>query len=168
MRAPSAAAVLGAAACLLLAGCAPTVALAPAPAATSVGCASVVVGLPAAIAGAERRNTDGQGTAAWGTPASVTLRCGVRTPQISSLPCTTVDGVDWLLQDVDGKRVLTTYGRDPGVQLVTEPDAVSANDVLTSLSDTIDGATRATDRVCLSDPGASPSTTLTPTPSTTP
>ncbi|MGT2426520.1 hypothetical protein [Amnibacterium kyonggiense] len=52
---------------LLLTGCAPTISLRPAPEATSVGCAGVVVRLPGAIGGAARRDTDAQGTAAWGT-----------------------------------------------------------------------------------------------------
>lgn len=164
-----AAAALAAAACLLLAGCASTVTLDPAPDATSVGCASVVVGLPQTIAQADRRTTDAQGTAAWGTPASVTLRCGVTTPQVSALPCTTVEGVDWLLQ-VDGDdRVLTTYGRTPGVQVLTTQET-SANDALQALSAAVADGTTAEARECLSDPGASasPGTSVSPTPAPTP
>ena len=160
-----AAVALAAAAALLLAGCAPTVTLTPAPDAPSVGCADVIVGLPQTVAQADRRNTDAQGTAAWGTPASVTLRCGVETPEVSALPCTTVDGVDWLFSDRGADRVLTTYGRTPGVQLVTT-QAVSANDALQALSAAVADGTRATARECLADPGssASPGASLTPTP----
>ena len=166
-RLPAAAAV--AAACLVLTGCASTVALEPAPDATSAACASVVVGLPQTIAQADRRNTDAQGTAAWGTPASVTLRCGVETPDASALPCTTVEGVDWLLQDRGDDRVLTTYGRTPGVQVLTTPET-SANDALQALSAAVADGTRGTQRECLSDSGstASPGASLAPTPSAAP
>ena len=156
-----------AAACLLLAGCASTVALQPAPDATSPACAGVIVGVRgiAAIAAAERRNTDAQGTAAWGTPAAITLTCGVDTPQVSDLRCATYDGVDWLYDDRGTTQVLTTYGREPGVQVIVT-SAASTSDAVMALSDPIASATRATKRVCLSDPGSPPSASpsVSPTP----
>ncbi|MFD1722488.1 DUF3515 family protein [Amnibacterium endophyticum] len=144
------------AACLLLAGCAPTVSLTPAPQATAVGCASLIVGIRGieTIGDAQRRQTDAQGTAAWGTPASVTLYCGVETPEASALPCTTQSGVDWLLSESGDERIATTYGRAPGVQLITTRDA-SVNDALETLSGAVATSTRGTDRRCLADPGAS-------------
>lgn len=154
---------------LLLTGCAATVSLQPAPHATSVGCARVVVGLPQTVGQADRRNTDAQGTGAWGTPSAVTLRCGVETPAISALPCVTVEGVDWLLDESGDRRELTTYGRTPGVQVVTTRD-VSANDAMQALSGAVEAGTRGTTRQCLAEPGASatPGSTVAPTPSATP
>lgn len=147
-RAPLLPAVIAAA--LLLAGCTPTVSLDPAPEATSVGCAGVVVRLPDRVAGAARRTTDAQGTAAWGTPASVTLRCGVAVPVTTD--CATIDGVDWLTQHrtIDGADwlVYTTYGRSPATQLLVDRDGVIADTVLTALSDPIAAATRTTGVRC--------------------
>ncbi|MGN6443991.1 DUF3515 family protein [Amnibacterium sp.] len=139
---------------LLLAGCTSTVAMHAAPQATSVGCAGVIVRLPEAIGAATRRTTDAQGTAAWGTPASVTLTCGVTTPAVTGTPCQTVAGVDWLLgeQRIGGadRQVLTTYGRRPGTQVVVDPSAVDAVTVLDALSDPVAAATSPTGVRCLS------------------
>lgn len=144
----------------LLAGCAPTVSMTPAPQATSVRCAGVIVRLPDAIDGAARRTTDAQATAAWGVPASVTLTCGITTPDSSAIPCQTIDGVDWLLDeqrigDTD-HAVLTTFGRDPGTQVVVDPAAVSTDAVLGALSEPIATATRRTGVHCLA-PSDAPS-----------
>ena len=139
---------------LLLAGCAPTVSLQPAPQATSVGCAGVIVRLPDSIGGVARRTTDAQGTAAWGIPASVTLTCGVATPEVTSINCTTFGAVDWLTQakTIDGVdwRVYTTYGRSPGTQLLVNPTDIQTDEVLNDLSDPIAAATRKTGH-CLSE-----------------
>jgi hypothetical protein len=147
-----------AAAALLLTACTPTVSLQPAPQATAVGCAGVVVRMPETIGSAARRTTDAQGTAAWGMPASVTLTCGVSTPVVAT-DCTTIDGVDWLLQErsIDGaqRQVFTTYGRNPTTQLVVDVSAVTADTVLQALSDPIGSATKKTDVKCLSVSGTS-------------
>lgn len=147
-------------AALLLSGCTATVALTPAPQATSVGCASVIVRLPEAIIASTRqqttfarRDTDAQGTAAWGNPAVVTLRCGVPTPATTD-PCGPAGGVDWTTRNVriNGKdqTVLTTFGRTPGVQVVIDQSAISQSDVLPVLSlDAIGVATKATGARCL-------------------
>jgi hypothetical protein len=145
---------------LPLTGCAPTVTMTPAPQATSVRCAGVIVRLPDDIAGAGRRSTDAQGTAAWGVPASVTLTCGVVTPTVTGTPCQTVGGVDWLLASkrIAGadRQVLTTYGRSPGTQVVVDPAQVSADAVLQALSDPIAVATRRTGDRCLAISGTNP------------
>jgi hypothetical protein len=139
------------AAALLLAGCAPTVSLRPAPHATSVGCAGVVVRMPKTIGTAALRPTDAQGTAAWGTPASVTLTCGVVPPVTTD--CTTIDGVDWLTQQrtIDGAdwRVFTSYGRDPSTQVLVNPNAVLTDTVLGALSEPVATATARTGARCL-------------------
>jgi len=143
-----------AAAALLLAGCAPVVAMTPAPQATSVGCAGVVVRLPDRIGDLAKRQTDAQGTGAWGDPAAITLTCGLSTPQASGIPCQTVDGVDWLLEDrriagVD-RRVFTTFGRAPGTQVVVDPAAVPVGTVLEALAEPVAAATRRTGQECRS------------------
>jgi hypothetical protein len=138
---------------LVLAGCAPTISLRPAPQATSVGCAGVIVRLPATIGGAARRDTDAQGTAAWGNPVGVTLTCGVLTPRVSDINCVTFGSVDWLTQSrrIDGTdwNVYTTFGRTPGTQVLVDPASVSPDAVLNDLVDPIEAATKVTAQ-CLS------------------
>jgi hypothetical protein len=139
---------------LALAGCAPTVAMTPAPHATSARCAGVIVRLPDTIGSEARRSTDAQATAAWGTPASVTLTCGVVTPLASTTTCVTIGGVDWLVeqQEIDDaeRTVATTFGRDPGTQIVLDASAVDENTVLSAVADPISTATRRTGVRCLS------------------
>ena len=138
---------------VLLVGCAPTVGMTPAPQATSARCAGLIVRLPQTLGDAGRRATGAQATAAWGTPASVTLTCGVITPAVAATRCTTIGGIDWLLdtRTIAGaeRRVLTTYGRDPGTQIVVDPRTVDPATVLDALADPLAAATRPTGRRCL-------------------
>jgi hypothetical protein len=113
----------------VLSGCSPTVALAPAASATSAKCASVVVLLPDTVSTLPQRQTDAQGTGAWGEPPDILLHCGVPVPDpTSALPCDSVDGIDWLLND---KRApiftFTTYGRDPAVSVTINSKDVKAD-----------------------------------------
>jgi Protein of unknown function (DUF3515) len=123
------AATVGTLVVALLAGCAATVALTPAGDAVSAKCASVVVQLPDTVSTLAQRETNAQGTGAWGEPADILLRCGVPVPDpTSSLPCVTVDGIDWL-RKTDPKEVFvfTTYGRDPAVAVTINSKDVKAD-----------------------------------------
>ncbi|AMM21287.1 hypothetical protein AX769_15550 [Frondihabitans sp. PAMC 28766] len=62
----------------LLAACTSTVHLQPAAAANTVGCADLIVHLPKTVEGQKMRDTDAQGTSAWGSPASIVLTCASR------------------------------------------------------------------------------------------
>jgi hypothetical protein len=121
---------------LLLTGCAPIVALNPAPDAANKACAKVIVGLPETVADLPSRETDAQGTAAWGTPVGVILHCGVPVPApTATLPCITVSGVDWLRDDKDvSNSIYTTYGRDPAVEVVIDGNKASGLSTLTDLA----------------------------------
>jgi uncharacterized protein YceK len=121
---------------LVLGGCAPIVALEPAKDAIYPGCAKVIVGLPETVADLASRETDAQGTAAWGTPTGVILRCGVPVPDpTSTLQCITVKGVDWLSDGKDAPNyVFTTYGRDPAVEVILDSNTVSGLSALTDLA----------------------------------
>jgi hypothetical protein len=112
----------------LLSGCAATVALSPAGEATNAKCASVVVQLPDTVSTLGKRQTNAQGTGAWGEPADILLHCGVPVPDPNSLPCVTVDGIDWLRKS-DPKEVFvfTTYGRDPAVSVTINSKDVKAD-----------------------------------------
>lgn len=138
-RLPVAFAVLLAAG--LLAGCASTVHLEPAEDANDPLCAEVTVGLQNAgsVAGKDRRWTDAQATAAWGDEgeaSAVILRCGVAVPApTSELQCVTLEGVDWLVDPSETPFLrLTTYGRDPAVQLYIDTTEISSNDVISTRS----------------------------------
>ena len=113
---------------VLLSGCAATVALTPARDATNAKCASVIVQLPNTVSTLTQRQTDAQGTGAWGEPSDILLRCGVPVPDPNSLPCVTVDGIDWL-RKADPKEVFvfTTYGRDPAVAVTINSKDVKAD-----------------------------------------
>jgi len=128
------AALLGALTLLALTGCAGTVHLEPAPNANDPLCAEVTVRLPEAVAGQDRRWTDAQATGAYGDPTAVLIACGVPVPgPTSELQCITLEGVDWLVDDsqAPGMR-MTTYGRDPAVQVFVDTEKVSANQALSS------------------------------------
>jgi len=122
----------------LLASCSASVALEPAPDAANPACAAVIVALRNidSVAELPARETDAQGTGAWGNPTGVILHCGVPVPApTASLPCVTVDGVDWLRDDTDDPNfVFTTYGRDPAVEVIVNDTAASALAALTDLS----------------------------------
>jgi len=137
-----------------LSGCASTVALEPADDAINVGCAEVVVRLPDTVGDLPIRQTNAQGTGAWGEPASVILRCGVVIPgPTSTLTCVTVGAIDWLVDDADDPNfVFTTYGREPAVEVIIDNEVVSG---ITSLSDLeyAVGFTTANGRAC-AVPGA--------------
>ncbi|HCS61691.1 MAG TPA: DUF3515 domain-containing protein [Microbacterium sp.] len=131
-----AAVLLGAA---LLSGCSTTVHLEPADDANNPLCAEVSVGLQNAgnVADKERRWTDAQATGAWGSPgedSAIILRCGVAVPApTSALQCASLEGIDWLVDASETPFLrLTTYGRDPAVQLFIDTGAVSSNDVISN------------------------------------
>ncbi|WP_341954236.1 DUF3515 family protein [Salinibacterium sp. TMP30] len=142
-----------------LAGCAATVPLEPADDAANPTCAEVIVRLPDTVAGLDLRETNAQGTGAWGEPANVLLRCGVAVPEpTAALACVTAptDGIDWLRDDSDAPNyVFTTYGRDPAVQVIidsdgdpdVEGDEVSGFDALTELAAAVSQITP--DRFCV-------------------
>jgi hypothetical protein len=157
------------AACVLLAGCSPTVSLTPAPRATAVACAGVVVRLPDRILTDDKRETDAQGTAAWGEPVRISLRCGVTATPPSS-QCVTFDQVDWKVQSARGANgrqqyVLTTYGRTPAVQVVLDA-GLPSDQVMPPISDAVAAAIPRTPLRCTvqggSSPGASPSASPSP------
>ena len=122
----------------LLAGCTSTVSLQPADASNDPRCADVSVRLPDAVDGQQRRWTDAQATGAWGDPASVILTCGLEPPGPTTLPCQTVNGVDWIIDESDAPRYrVTTFGRTPAVEVYLDNDVVSSAAVLDALSQVV-------------------------------
>lgn len=122
-----------------LTGCTSTVSLDAAPHANDPACAEVTVRLPDQLAGQSRRWTDAQATGAWGDPASVLVTCGVEPPGPSTLPCQTVNGVDWIIDDSDAPHYrVTSFGRTPAVQVYLDNKVVSSVDVLDALSNIVE------------------------------
>lgn len=126
---------------LALAGCAGTVNVPAAPEANAPECADLMVRLPQQVAGAERRWTDSQATAAWGDPATIIFSCGVASPGPTTLRCESVAGVDWVIDESEAPRFrVVTYGRKPAVELYfntetsAEVQGVSSREVLDELS----------------------------------
>jgi hypothetical protein len=134
-----AAAVTGTA-MLAFAGCSQAVPIETAPLASDPDCAAVVVRLPDTLAKdteAEqvKRETNAQGTGAWGEPASVILRCGAETPGPTTDRCVSVNGVDWIIDESQKPNYLfTTYGRTPAVEVLVDNDVVSGTTVITELA----------------------------------
>lgn len=123
-----AATALSIAAVSLLGACAQPVPLEPAPDATNPDCAEIIVRLPDAIDEHLQRETNAQGTGAWGEPAAIFLRCGVEVPGPSALPCFTVKGVDWLRDSSEAPIYkFISYGHDPAVEVVIDGDRASSN-----------------------------------------
>lgn len=159
---------------LTLSGCAATIALTPAPHATSKSCADVSVHLPETVDTQQQRLTNAQATSAWGTPSAVILYCGVAVPSpTSTLPCVQVGSVYWLRADLGKDNYsFTTYGRDPAVQVQLDAKKVVAGPVLDDLESAVTYA-KPTGRVCTDiedslDPDTVATGTPTPAPTTTP
>ncbi|GAA1753527.1 DUF3515 family protein [Agromyces humatus] len=125
---------------LATAGCSPVVPMDAAADAESADCAAVSVRLPDMLASGSsaeqaERETNAQGTGAWGSPASVLLRCGVTPPGPTTDRCVSVDGVDWVIDESDAPRFrFTTYGRTPAVEVLVDNEVVSGTTVIAELS----------------------------------
>jgi hypothetical protein len=133
----------------VLAGCAPVVTMSPAAEfSNDPECAAAIVRMPDAISSYPLRQTDAQATAAWGEPTVVLLYCGVPVPEVSELPCVEIGGVFWLREEVDAGFAFTTYGRDPAVRVVVDPDAIGPGVVLDDLANPV-SYTSETGRECV-------------------
>ncbi|WP_374313443.1 DUF3515 family protein [Microbacterium sp.] len=122
-------------AAIALTGCSGTVSMQAAPEANDPACADVTSLLPGTLAGEQRRWTDAQATGAWGDPAAVLFTCGVEPIGPTTLPCQTVNGVDWVIDESKAPNYrVTSYGRVPAVEVYLDNDVVSSADVLDQLS----------------------------------
>ena len=120
---------------LALSGCASTVNLEPAESSNDPACAEVMVRLPSQLGGLEERYTNAQATAAWGDPAAVLLRCGLEPVEVSTLPCVTAGGIDWLVDDALAPSYrFISYARYPAVEVIVDSDNASGITSLEGLS----------------------------------
>ena len=119
----------------LLAGCTPSVPLDPAADAENPGCADLIVRLPDTVADQPSRETNAQATGAWGDPAAILLHCGVDVPGPTTLPCVTINGIDWIEDDSGAPLYrFTSYGREPATEIVIDSDRVAGSTALVDLS----------------------------------
>ncbi len=123
---------------LSLSACSPTVSLEPAADANNPGCAHVIVRLPSAVDGQERRTTNAQSTAAWGNPATVILRCGIEPVEISTLPCVTANGVDWIIDESAKPSFrFISFGRTPALEVIVDSENAVGVNALDSLAEAV-------------------------------
>ncbi|MUK02108.1 DUF3515 family protein [Vibrio cholerae] len=121
-----------------LSGCAAGVVdVDPADDAANARCADVMLALPPLVAENEQRDTNSQATSAWGDPSKVVLRCGVVVPGPTTDPCVTVNDVDWVIREGDPAWTATTYGREPAVEVLFDPEVVASSTVLVELGDAV-------------------------------
>lgn len=119
----------------VVAGCARVVSLDPASNAIDRDCAEIMVRLPDTVDGLPRQRTDAQSTAAWGAPAEVLLRCGVPKMGPTTLRCVAIDDVDWVIDESNSEYVTaTSYGRDPGTEVVINRSRTGGSAVLADLA----------------------------------
>lgn len=106
-----------------------------APDANNPACADVIVRLPDEVAGLDRRTTNAQATGAWGEPAAVLLSCGIEPSGPTTDRCVDVNGVDWIIDESQAPLFrLEAYGRNPGLQVIIDSEAVSGTEVMLSLA----------------------------------
>ena len=51
--------------------------------------------------------------------------------------CISVDGIDWVVRDEDENWRITTYGRDPAVEVLFGKDQASSDTVMVGLSSAV-------------------------------
>ncbi len=122
---------------LLATGCSSVVDVEPATDAANPVCAEVMVALPDEVSENDLRETDSQATAAWGEPSKLIVRCGVTPPGPTTDRCVTVNGTDWVLTEGDPAWTVTTYGRDPAVEAIFDPNEIPSSTVLVSLGSAV-------------------------------
>lgn len=145
LKRPLSAVLLGAA-LLSTAACASTASVEPAPDAAEPTCAEVMLALPETIGDHDLRQTDSQATAVWGEPAAAVLRCGVEPPGPSTEHCVSADGVDWLSVEEDENWRLTSYGREPTVEMVLDVERVASSSAMMAVGGAVENVEQ--DRTC--------------------
>ena len=91
--------------------------------------------LPDTVAEMSKRVTDAQATGAWGNPTAVILRCGLPAVEVSTLPCVTASGVDWLVDDSKKPSYrFITFGRKPATEVIVDSNKVAGVTALSDLS----------------------------------
>ena len=121
-----------------LSGCTATVNLDAAPLANDPACAEITVRLPDAIGDQAKRITNAQATGAWGNPSTVILRCGLEPVNVSSLPCVTASGIDWVVDDSKSPSYrFITFGRSPATEVIVDSKSVAGVTALDAMVEAV-------------------------------
>lgn len=125
---------------LSMTACTSTVPMESAQNANNPGCADILVRLPDDINGHQRRFTNAQATSAWGSPASILLKCGVPPLEPTTKPCSSVNSIDWALisEPHAPESIYQTFGRIPATEVAINTTAgVTPADVLLALASSL-------------------------------
>lgn len=107
---------------LLLAGCGGVEVAVPAQADTEA-CAAASGHWPDELAGSGTTQTDPSDPSvrAWGDPAII-ARCGMPALGPTELQCVVVDEIDWVAEELSDGTKMTTFGRDPAIEVIVPKD----------------------------------------------
>lgn len=136
---------------VILTGCGSPVSVEGAPGNTAPECASAMLAMPETMGDLEQRPTTSQGTTAYGDPSGVIVRCGVDAPPPTTDPCTNVNGVDWLISEVEGQDDqwrAVTYGRSPAVEVLFDTARVPSSTAIVETGSAVSQIPQ--ERPCLS------------------
>lgn len=81
--------------------------------------------LPEEIGEFTQRPSTSQGTAVWGDPSAVVLRCGVEPIGPTAHPCVAPSGVDWIWIEQEDHVQLISYGREPSVEVLLDEEQLT-------------------------------------------
>src|SRR5699024_9863875 len=76
---------------------------------------------------------DSQSTAAWGDPAAAVFRCGGRVPEPTTDERVEANGVDWVVHEGGSNWRITTYGRDPAMEVLFDVERISVSSVMVDI-----------------------------------
>jgi hypothetical protein len=99
---------------------------------------------PQKLAGHERTDSDQKGTAVWGD-GDVILRCGNISDVPSSAACTSLKGVDWVVNDKKthgGVKTVLSYGRSPAAEVTLSERIKDKDAVIGAMSAIVSGLTK--------------------------
>lgn len=120
----------------VLAGCSSAVEVSVPDAGSSEACAAAATHWPDTLSGEPTVETDPEDPAvhAWGDPAII-ARCGVPAMAPTTEQCVVVDDVDWVAEELDDGTRLTTFGRDPAIEVLVPDDYAPAPLLLPRLAE---------------------------------
>ncbi|MCX4547369.1 DUF3515 domain-containing protein [Streptomyces sp. NBC_01267] len=112
-----------------------------APGGDSAACSRLMDKAPQRVGGHGREDSGPKGTAVWGD-GDVILRCGNISDVPESAPCTSVDGVDWVVNEKksqDGKKTVLSYGSAPTAEIAVSERVKDKDAVVRELSAAVSG-----------------------------
>ncbi|MFD0026042.1 DUF3515 domain-containing protein [Streptomyces sp. NPDC058382] len=115
-----------------------------APGGDSATCTRLVDKAPQKAGGHGREDSDPKGTAVWGD-GDVILRCGNISDVPESAPCTSVKGVDWVVNEKksrDGMKTVLSYGRAPAAEIAVSERVKDKDTVIRELSTAVSALTK--------------------------